>query len=1102
MSRCAYTEAIGIISPNSSVRRYFVRCYELMFNAFKFLQDGRLVQLLLLAVTVLGLSVISMSVADAIFVSHLGADQLPICFVFIGLCSMPAYASISSVMQRVRRTQMFMAALLVLLMLTLALRLALPLDSTPVYYGLMIVSFFQWDLSVNILFPSLLTDYFNTLEYKQYISYISIAQAVGILIGGSCLSGLSQWISPQDLLLCLPAAVAIALLQLIYLERTQRPLTSASGHHTVGILESLQSFPGLAKRYPLVSFLAASSFLWVTIYLSSEFLWFTIYSQQFNERELTAFIGLMQILTGVARITVLYLVTRPLLHWLGVARMNILFPLTTLASFISLGVNGNLSAAIGLQINGDGLHNAINRPVHQLNYNAIPQQFLERIRALSDGVIYAIGLICGGGFLWLCEHSLNLQQITWVSSGLVGMFLLVRLPMGRFYASGLEDLIRTDAIDLNRLASRQSVLPLKPVIKTLIHNDNGYDQLRGLELATRLGEPMEFLEDVLHLLSTADRSVRSAVVTLFSDGFLSDSSEETPWVENFVTVEGHTDLWSVWQEQLAPEQPLACRLTALEILIVQQQAIPQDRLEELSSHEDYNLRSLAMVALLQQKSIRDTAHFLQGDIDDGVAKVIMRVVARSGDTTLLGLLMKLLPQGTAETKQRGLTTLSQLLDTLPDEMLTQVIAFAQQNFDHNEPAIRIAALDLWQRCSDELAPLVTALSDSQSLVREAAATWLADKGGLAEAQAQLASKNHNAVNGAIATIGRIRTRQASDILYAHLAGDFRQLERTRSWQTQIPRYDPYWQPLVVAIADYHQRLLQKVLYILSSLGYGPTVNTVNQILATTDDRDRSNAVEVLASLNHRRFILPLLPLLGKKTDYVRKSFTHQLSLKWLKNKGYKILLEAIDSKDRWLRAGALIALAKIPQASLNDVDPIVRAVARDLFLITPRLQHTDTTLLNDPPDTLMNRLLILKDVALFQDLSLDELLLIDAVLEAQQFMAGETIFEEGSWGTHLYIIASGTVQFVKILDEEQWEFKQLAAGNHFGEIALFDDFPHWSGAVAKDDCLLLKLEKQRFINLTTQRPHILLMICRFISLQLREVDKFRSAKKVKEAASK
>ncbi|MEM9164608.1 MAG: cyclic nucleotide-binding domain-containing protein, partial [Cyanobacteria bacterium P01_F01_bin.4] len=392
-------------------------------------------QLLLLAVTVLVQSVMTIAVANSIFVSQLGADRLPTAFILIGLCSMPAYIGISQVVQRVRSTQLFSGALVVLLALVVVLRLILPLDMTPIYYGLLIVSFFQWDICNNILYPSLLTDYFNTLEYKQYAPFIGIAQAVGILIGGGLVNTLSRWLTTLDLLLCLPIVIAIALLQLTYFDRTQRPL-SAQPSETVGILESLQSFPDLAKRYPLVIFLAASSFLLVMIYISSEFLWFSIYGQQFTQRELTGFLGLMRVVVSVVQICVLYGLTRPLLRWLGVARMNVVFPLTTLAAFVGLGVNGHLPAAIGLQLNGDALYKAINLPVHQLNYNAIPSEFLGRIRALSDGFIYAVGLTCAGVFLLLCEHTLSLPQISWVVCGLVGLFLVVRIPMGGFYAAG------------------------------------------------------------------------------------------------------------------------------------------------------------------------------------------------------------------------------------------------------------------------------------------------------------------------------------------------------------------------------------------------------------------------------------------------------------------------------------------------------------------------------------------------------------------------------------------------------------------------------------------------------------------------------------------
>lgn len=74
--------------------------------------------------------------------------------------------------------------------------------------------------------------------------------------------------------------------------------------------------------------------------------------------------------------------------------------------------------------------------------------------------------------------------------------------------------------------------------------------------------------------------------------------------------------------------------------------------------------------------------------------------------------------------------------------------------------------------------------------------------------------------------------------------------------------------------------------------------------------------------------------------------------------------------------------------------------------------------------------------------------------------------------------------------------KYLSAGQHFGEVTLLDNAPHWDGAIAVKDCTLLKLEKNRFISLITQRPHIVLEICRFLSQRLRDTDKYRLAQKL------
>ena len=188
-----------------------------------------------------------MAVANSLFVSHVGAGQLPFAFILIGLSSMPAYAVFSQIVNRFSRPKLFRYVLLGSIVLAIALRFLLTLDTTVVYYLLLIFIFFQWDFHNDVLYPSLLTDYFTTLEYKRYAPFVGIAQAGGTLLGGGITAILTQWVSTRDLLLCLPITFVIAIVQLFYLEQSQRPIVAAQPEEKIGLLESITSFPELAQ---------------------------------------------------------------------------------------------------------------------------------------------------------------------------------------------------------------------------------------------------------------------------------------------------------------------------------------------------------------------------------------------------------------------------------------------------------------------------------------------------------------------------------------------------------------------------------------------------------------------------------------------------------------------------------------------------------------------------------------------------------------------------------------------------------------------------------------------------------------------------------------
>lgn len=1025
-------------------------------------EGSLLIQLLLLAVTILAYSVIAMAIANSLFVNYVGADSLPLAFILIGLCSMPAYGLFSTAIDLYSRPKLFRFVLLLSATAAIALRCLLNFDSIAVYYGLLIAVFFQWDFYNNILYPTLVIDYFTSLEYKRYTPFIGIAQAIGTLIGGGITIVLSRYLATEDLLWILPVLSAIAFCQIIYLEKSQPRLDIVKSKEKPSLIASIQSFPKIIKEYPLVLLLASSSFLLVIIYLSSEFLWFSVYEKSFSEQELTGFLGLMRIVISLIQVAVLYGVTRPLLKWFGVANLNAVYPVTTLIAFTGLLLNFKLPSAIGLHINGDALYKGINLQIHQLNYNAIPTEFRGKVRSISDGLIYAVGLTLAGAILWISHHYLTLVQITWIAGGLTVLLLLVRLPMGKYYAQGLEQMIRADIVDLDELSTEGIQLPSQSqaAIKEMLLSSDRYMQLKGLELAGNLGQLREFLHPIEQILATADNKLRNTIVRLLTN----DNEAQTIF------------------QQLIESKSEINYITAWELAINKGYSLPTPEAEFIPHSATSTKVTDSYSTIIKHSDISALVQEITPEtLNHNEQQSLVRALSWSNNPQAISLLEKMLQQTPEEIQEQALNGLTNFASINPE----LIASIAIKHIEHNKPSIRIIAWKMIELTHHEslLPDLQKSLAETDPRVRQQLTSSLASYGeaGLSLAQKNLTDKDRNIVNSAIATIGKIGTKQAADVLYKYLTPEFSQLNKTQKWQQQIPTNNPLWKPLKIAISDYHQRLIQKVLYILSCLGRSRTVNAIQQILASQNEADIANAVEVLASINQRRFVAPLIPILEQRLTTAKPVKTEP---QWLNKKGYRILLEAVATQDRWLKSGALIALAAIPNNALEDNDPVVRAIAKDLFTLNQSFKNT-----------LMNRLLLLKEISLFKNLSLDELLAIDKALIPEQVLSEQTIYTEGSWGSHFYIIAEGKVKLIKQVAQQPQEIKQVSQGEYFGEIALFDDAPRWDTAIAIENSTLLKLEKKRFLNLISQRPHIILEICRFLSQRLRETDKYLSAHK-------
>lgn len=98
----------------------------------------------------------------------------------------------------------------------------------------------------------------------------------------------------------------------------------------------------------------------------------------------------------------------------------------------------------------------------------------------------------------------------------------------------------------------------------------------------------------------------------------------------------------------------------------------------------------------------------------------------------------------------------------------------------------------------------------------------------------------------------------------------------------------------------------------------------------------------------------------------------------------------------------------------------------------------------------------------------------------------EIIFSEGEPGYHYYQLVSGSVRWINI-DDEGKEYIQyiIEAGECFGELPLIDDAPYAATAMAETDSVILKLNKEHFLQLIKENPEIHFAITKMLVKRIR-----------------
>jgi len=127
----------------------------------------------------------------------------------------------------------------------------------------------------------------------------------------------------------------------------------------------------------------------------------------------------------------------------------------------------------------------------------------------------------------------------------------------------------------------------------------------------------------------------------------------------------------------------------------------------------------------------------------------------------------------------------------------------------------------------------------------------------------------------------------------------------------------------------------------------------------------------------------------------------------------------------------------------------------------------------------------IKNMSFFSYLNDDELVAVNNIISEVDYIAGKTVFDEGSDGHTLFVIKSGEVKVTKKDPEgKEQVLTLLKEGDIFGEMSFLDGRPHSATITAVHSTRILQIEKSEFDAFVDKNPKAAYKIMKNIAFQV------------------
>jgi ATP/ADP translocase/HEAT repeat protein len=824
----------------------------------------------------------------------------------------------------------------------------------------------------------------------------------------------------------------------------------------------------------------------------------------YAEDDLARFFGFFYAVTGIVSFVFQILVTPRLLARFGVEAGASVMPALFGVSSGLLPFFPHLFVATVMKFSDNGFQYTIHETTLQALYVPFAASVRARTRVFLDAVVKPLSYGVGGGMLIALTSRLEVQQLSYVSFGLVGLWIATIPLVRKRYMSKLEDTLRTrGAVELEseenlEASSRKALIKAlksdEPRLVLAALRELNRDRFRDRE--QKRNEAMSAA--VKRLVCDDDPSVRMAAVSLIDEG--------TPIPLETIASLLHDEHPDVRRAAIACFALLAGDDSA-------------GVLAPLLDSPNPETRSAAMSALIAhgglEGAIRGGARLetllKSTNIEDRVeaAKVLGFL-----DRSAYRLLVRLLDDEQPEVRKAALRAATSVRDP---RLVPRLIEELLNPLFSNEAGAALAAVG-----PTAIDPLVEALY-RKDIPRQVVLVVPRLLRRIGSPKGYLALRRHLDLPDS-----RVRLRS-----YAAMDAMRRELNlpaEPMSFITQLLRLEIGETSCNLAAWREARRVFPDELFDrMISFRYRGAVRRVLRILALRyssstlrlvrhrmeDKYRRASALEVLdATLEPslRPLVMPFVDraeaearaaattfgrtvpppkrfLLGECRHH--NPYVAMLALATLSRKPdddlIAMALQASQIGEPLVREGAITALSALPKPEAvqslvrlsRDYDPIVAGIARHRLALIEGRTPEEVVMYST-----LEKVLFLKRIPMFSDIHGDDLAPLARTARPLQMDTGQVVFREGDHGDELYVIVSGAVEVTRGNER----LARMEAPEVFGELSVLDAGPRSATVTAIVPTDLLAIDSENMYETMHERTELAEGLIRMLASRLRAAD--------------